>query len=326
MLHVDHCARCQAVVAQFAEAADCSAAARARASSRRPASRPARSPALGARSTALAPSPAGRGRGRRGDGGDPEHHHRARRRVEHRRRADRSRWRWRWSTRRASCPPGWAYVTDGQSVAVSVDYGIPDGEYTVRADPAVGAAADLGTMTVTGGRGSFTGKSPEPLTPGIHDLTGGLVGTPDMSRNRRLTPLRFGRLWNLSPGSGSRKARQDMRRLWILMAAVLAFGGLALVAPVGGRGIEHASSAPTSRRSALEPELSNAANLKSSGASRSASEFKTAAKHASGEGEEGDEHHRELHRSHSARRTPPTWPRSTRATASRTTRRPSAST
>ena len=61
---------------------------------------------------------------------------------------------------------GWAYVTDGRSVAVSVDYGIGDGEYTVRADPAVGEPADLGAMTVTGGRGSFTGHSTEALSPG----------------------------------------------------------------------------------------------------------------------------------------------------------------
>jgi hypothetical protein len=63
-------------------------------------------------------------------------------------------------------PAGWAYVTDGQGVAVSVDYGIPDGDYTVRADPAIGPASDLGTMTVTRGKGSFTGKSREPLSRG----------------------------------------------------------------------------------------------------------------------------------------------------------------
>jgi len=65
-------------------------------------------------------------------------------------------------------PVGWAYVTNGVSVAVAVDYGVgvPDGEYTVRVDPAAGPAHDLGTMTITRGRGSFTGKSPEPLTPG----------------------------------------------------------------------------------------------------------------------------------------------------------------
>jgi hypothetical protein len=57
-------------------------------------------------------------------------------------------------------------VTDGQGVAVSVDYGIPDGDYTVRADPAIGPASDLGTMTVTRGKGSFTGKSREPLSRG----------------------------------------------------------------------------------------------------------------------------------------------------------------
>jgi hypothetical protein len=65
-------------------------------------------------------------------------------------------------------PVGWAYVYDRVSVAVGVDYGVgvPDGEYTVRVDPAVGPVHDLGTMTISNGRGSFTGKSPEPLTPG----------------------------------------------------------------------------------------------------------------------------------------------------------------
>jgi anti-sigma-K factor RskA len=63
-------------------------------------------------------------------------------------------------------PAGWAYVTEGRSVAVALDYGIVDGEYTVRVDPAVGAPADLGTITVSGGRGSFTGRSARPLSPG----------------------------------------------------------------------------------------------------------------------------------------------------------------
>jgi hypothetical protein len=66
----------------------------------------------------------------------------------------------------AKLPAGWAYVTNGVSVAVNVDYGIPDGQYTVRVDPAAGSAHDLGTMTVSGSHGSFTGTSPEPLTSG----------------------------------------------------------------------------------------------------------------------------------------------------------------
>jgi anti-sigma-K factor RskA len=65
-----------------------------------------------------------------------------------------------------SLPAGWAYLTDARSLAVSVDYGVTDGKYTVRVDPTVGAATELGSMTVTGGRGSFTGHSPVPLAPG----------------------------------------------------------------------------------------------------------------------------------------------------------------
>jgi hypothetical protein len=63
-------------------------------------------------------------------------------------------------------PVGWAYVTGGHSVAISVDYGLGAGSYTVHATPAGGDSTALGTMQVTGGTGSWTGKSDEHLGAG----------------------------------------------------------------------------------------------------------------------------------------------------------------
>jgi predicted anti-sigma-YlaC factor YlaD len=174
--HVDHCARCRAVVAQFAEAADAL-----------PLLAPEMEPPAGFEARTVARLGAGRRRSRRrvlvaaavaaamaailsisivrvvesrNDGGAAEPVAVAM--------VDTS----------GKLPAGWAYVTDGQSVAVSVDYGIPDGKYTVRGDPAVGPAHDLGTMTVTRGRGSFTGKSPEPLVAGATISLVDSSGTP----------------------------------------------------------------------------------------------------------------------------------------------------
>lgn len=164
VFHVDHCARCRAVVAQYAEAADAL-----------PLLAPELEPPAGFEARTLARLGAGRRRSRRrllvaaavaaamaailsitivrvveSSTGSSTSEPVAVAMVD----------------ASGKIPAGWAYVTDAESVAVSVDYGIPDGEYTIRADPAVGPAHDLGTMTVTGGRGSFTGKSPEPLSPG----------------------------------------------------------------------------------------------------------------------------------------------------------------
>jgi predicted anti-sigma-YlaC factor YlaD len=173
--HVDHCARCRAVVAQFAEAADAL-----------PLLAPELEPPTGFEARTIARLGAGRRRSRRrllfaaaaaaamaailsisvvrivesSNGGTSKPVAVAM--------VDAS----------GKLAAGWAYVTDGQSVAVSVDYGIPDGEYTVRADPAVGPAHDLGTITVTGGRGSFTGKSPEPLVAGATISLVDASGTP----------------------------------------------------------------------------------------------------------------------------------------------------
>jgi hypothetical protein len=162
--HVDHCARCQAVVAQFAEAADAL-----------PLLAPEIEPPAGFEVRTLARLGAPKRRSRRraivvaavaaalaailsitvvrvvesttgSDSAKPV----AVAMVD----------------TSGKLPAGWAYVTNGVSVAVDVDYGIPDGAYTVRVDPMIGPSHDLGTMTVVRSHGSFTGKSPEPLTSG----------------------------------------------------------------------------------------------------------------------------------------------------------------
>jgi hypothetical protein len=61
---------------------------------------------------------------------------------------------------------GWAYVSDQHGVAVQVDYNMPSGSYSVMVTPARGDASSIGTMDITGGRGSWTGRSPEPLRAG----------------------------------------------------------------------------------------------------------------------------------------------------------------
>jgi len=66
----------------------------------------------------------------------------------------------------AGVPAGWAYVTGGHSVAVTVDYGVPSGRYDVQLTPARGAAESLGAMTVSANRGSWTGRSARTITQG----------------------------------------------------------------------------------------------------------------------------------------------------------------
>ena len=67
-----------------------------------------------------------------------------------------------------SVPAGWAYVSNRHGVAVSVDYGIPSGNYRVEVQPSKGAATSIGTMAVESGRGSWTGRSTAPLGAGAH--------------------------------------------------------------------------------------------------------------------------------------------------------------
>jgi hypothetical protein len=76
----------------------------------------------------------------------------------------------------ASAPAGWAYVTDGHGVAIAVDYGVPAGNYVVRVAPTKGAAGGIGTMSIQGNRGSWTGRSDRALATGARialvDATG----------------------------------------------------------------------------------------------------------------------------------------------------------
>jgi anti-sigma factor RsiW len=61
---------------------------------------------------------------------------------------------------------GWAYVTDKHGVAVAVDYGVPSGSYKVVVQPRTAGSVDIGTMAITNGRGSWTGTSPVALPAG----------------------------------------------------------------------------------------------------------------------------------------------------------------
>jgi anti-sigma factor RsiW len=66
----------------------------------------------------------------------------------------------------APLPAGWAYVNDGHGVAVSVSYGMPSGAYAVQVTSPRGHARNIGTMTVTDNRGSWTGRSDRPIAAG----------------------------------------------------------------------------------------------------------------------------------------------------------------
>lgn len=61
---------------------------------------------------------------------------------------------------------GWAYVSNGSGVAVMVDYGVADGHYRVRLGAPDVRPVTLGTITIAGGRGTWTGQSREPVQKG----------------------------------------------------------------------------------------------------------------------------------------------------------------
>ena len=61
---------------------------------------------------------------------------------------------------------GWAYVANRHGVAISVNYGAVSGNYLVQVTPRRGAETTIGTMTIDATRGSWTGRSPEPLGAG----------------------------------------------------------------------------------------------------------------------------------------------------------------
>jgi hypothetical protein len=63
-------------------------------------------------------------------------------------------------------PAGWAYVTNKRSVAISVDYGVDPGTYNIAVRPPTGSSEKIGTMTIVGGHGSWTGWSSVVLRAG----------------------------------------------------------------------------------------------------------------------------------------------------------------
>ena len=66
----------------------------------------------------------------------------------------------------SSKPAGWAYVTNGHSVAVAVGYGVPAGDYDVAVRPQRGRSVTIGTMAIDEDRGSWTGTSTVALGAG----------------------------------------------------------------------------------------------------------------------------------------------------------------
>jgi hypothetical protein len=66
-----------------------------------------------------------------------------------------------------AAPAGWAYVTDQHGVAISVDYGIPAGQYAISVQAPQGGVTSIGNVDIhDGGRGSWTGRSGVALRPG----------------------------------------------------------------------------------------------------------------------------------------------------------------
>jgi hypothetical protein len=77
-----------------------------------------------------------------------------------------------------SSPAGWAYVTNGHSVAIAVGYGVPTGEYEVRVQPVDGPTVTIGTMQIADDRGSWTGRSVLELGDGSTISLVDVQGTP----------------------------------------------------------------------------------------------------------------------------------------------------
>jgi len=63
-------------------------------------------------------------------------------------------------------PAGWAYVSNGRSVAVTVDYAVDPGRYDIRLTTPDGTQETLGSMRVYDERGSWTGRSEQTIENG----------------------------------------------------------------------------------------------------------------------------------------------------------------
>jgi len=65
-----------------------------------------------------------------------------------------------------SGPAGWAYVSNGRAVAVTVDYAVGPGRYDIRLTAPNGTQETLGSMHVSDERGSWTGRSEQTIENG----------------------------------------------------------------------------------------------------------------------------------------------------------------
>ena len=62
---------------------------------------------------------------------------------------------------------GWAYVTNGTSVAVTINYELGTGRYRIVGTPPDGGSTTMGTIAVVDGQGSWTGHSPVRLESSV---------------------------------------------------------------------------------------------------------------------------------------------------------------
>jgi hypothetical protein len=63
-------------------------------------------------------------------------------------------------------PAGWAYITNKHSVAIALNYGLESGRYHIAVQSRVGSARTIGTMAIENNHGSWTGTSPVALRAG----------------------------------------------------------------------------------------------------------------------------------------------------------------
>jgi hypothetical protein len=78
----------------------------------------------------------------------------------------------------SNLPAGWAYVTNKHSVAIALDYGLKSGSYKVAVQPPAGSTVTIGTMTVDNHHGSWTGTSQVALRVGSTISLVDADGTP----------------------------------------------------------------------------------------------------------------------------------------------------
>ena len=78
----------------------------------------------------------------------------------------------------SALPAGWAYVTNKHSVAIAVDYGLKSGSYKIAVQPRAGSTVTIGTMAVDNDHGSWTGTSQVALRAGSTISLVDATGTP----------------------------------------------------------------------------------------------------------------------------------------------------